>query len=148
MKPVRMVSVINQLGLFRTGDPDRDMARGIEVDAVVREAREWAQRYRAVVLGHADLRDRLQHLFALQRPESWNGHVPPRTDGYGAYNSSPYRAGLVEIVSEALTRNQAWQPADADRLATVPARHIKAPWAEPRRGHTTAPGGQGLWPEG
>jgi hypothetical protein len=133
-----MSSVIGQMAFLRTRDPALNMSRAVQLYGILATAKEAADRYRTAVLHHDDLARRIGY----QRPESWNGHVPPRTDGYGEYNSSPYRAALVAVVIEALTRDNDWRHYDSDRLASVPASKIRAPWAETSP-HLEA----GLWPE-
>jgi len=144
MKPARMSSVIGQMTFLNTADPDLNMARAVQLVGILGTAKEATERYRAAVLHHEDLTQRLVRLFGYDRPQQWYGYVPPRTDGYGEYNSSPYRAALVEIVIDALTRDNDWRHYDSDRLAAVPASKIRAPWAEPR----AEPKEAGLWPEG
>jgi hypothetical protein len=59
---------------------------------------------RAMVLAHPDLAERLtQPPLSYQRPEQWNGFVPPDTFN-GQHNDSPRRAALVAIVAEAESR--------------------------------------------
>jgi hypothetical protein len=145
--PQRIVSVINQLAMLRTGDVDLNIRRAAEIEDVLATAREAANRYRAAVLAHDDLARKLCLIFRWPRPEVWSGYVPPRTDGYGEYNSSPYRAALVPVILEALTRQNDWRNYDSDRLASVPERHIRAPWAELRAVPTPREGDSPLWPE-
>lgn len=142
-RPATMANVINQMAFLRTTDPGVNMSRAVQLVAILHTAKEAATRYRTAVLHHADLSARLRGLFGYTRPEVWNGYVPPRTDGYGAYNDSPYRAGLVTIVTTALNRDDDWRHYDSDRLAEVPAARIRAPWAEARQHQE----GDAAWPE-
>lgn len=142
----RIGALMNQMPFLRTADPDTNIARAVHLHGILSTAREAAQRYRTAVLAHDDLANRLQQLFQYNRPGVWNGYVPPRTDGYGAYNSSPYRQKLVAIVTEALNRADDWRHYDSDRLATVPERHIRAAWLE-HRDSPPPTKEAGLWPE-
>ena len=144
-RPSRVASVMHELPFMRTADPEVNYARAVQLHGVLSTAREAAQRYRDAVAAHPDLAERLRKTCHYERPDQWNGYVPPRTDGYGAYNGSPIRAAIVEIVTEALTRQDDWRHYDSDRLATVPPSKIAAPWTEPRGG--TQPGEAGLWHE-
>lgn len=128
--PSAIGSVMDAMPFLRTADPDTNMVRAVQLVGYLSTAHEAAQRYRANVLAQPDLTERIAQLFRYQRPQSWNGYVPPRIDSLDAYNTSPYRARLVEIVTEALTRSGDWRGYDSDRLATVPERHIRAPWTE------------------
>jgi len=141
-RPSRMASVIHELPMLRTADPELNYARGVELHGHLSTAKEAAQRYRDAVFAHPDLKERAEKTCHGR----FTGYISPRTDGFGAYNSSPYRAALVEIVTEALTRDNDWRHYDSDRLGSVPARHIRAPWTEPR---DTQPAGKGeaLWHE-
>lgn len=138
-RPTRMASVIHELAFMRTGDPELNYARAVELHGHLSTAKEAAQRYRDAVLAHPDLKERAEQVCRAR----WTGYVPPRTDGYGDYNSSPIRAALVGIVTEALHRQDDWRHYDSDRLATVPDRHIRAPWTEPPPAHPR----EALWHE-
>jgi hypothetical protein len=63
---------------------------------------ECAQR-RADVLAHPDLAARLVAELGYQRPDQWNGFIPPATFN-GAPNDSPRRAALMLISAEAWKR--------------------------------------------
>ncbi len=59
---------------------------------------------RAMVLAHPDLAAKLcQPPLSYQRPEQWNGFVPPEYFN-GRPNDSPRRAALVAIIAEAQSR--------------------------------------------
>lgn len=117
---------------LRTGDAEADLAHGVQLLGPVGDSADAAARYRSAVLSHDDLSERLRALFQLKRAEMWNGYVPPRIDHDNTYNDSPYRAALVEIVTEALKRNDVWTEVDAERLAPVPESRIRAPWKDNR----------------
>jgi hypothetical protein len=142
-----MRGVLHEMPFLRTADPDLNMQRGVQLAASLHDAREAASRYRAAILHHDDLAARLCAVFGYSRASVWNGHVPPRTDGFGAYNPSPYRAALVPLILEALERDDDWRTYDSDRLASVPERHIKAPWTEHTGTPPPTPGEAGLWHE-
>lgn len=66
---------------------------------------------RDAVLAHPDLAQKLtEPPLDYQRPEQWNGFVPPEYFNQQV-NDSPRRAALVEIVAEAQAR-------DAERRAS------------------------------
>jgi hypothetical protein len=59
---------------------------------------------RDVVLAYPDLAKRLTDSpLDYERPEQWNGFVPP-AEFNGVHNDSPRRAALVAIVEEARQR--------------------------------------------
>jgi hypothetical protein len=58
---------------------------------------------RAAVLKHPDLCQQLLDELGYQRPEQWNGFIPPATFN-GAPNDSPRRAALMLISAEAWKR--------------------------------------------
>jgi hypothetical protein len=141
-EPRRMRSVINQMPFLNTPDLDVNLARATQLAGILGTAKEAKDRYSALVNAQTDLQDRIGHILGGR----FTGYIPPRTDGYGQYNSSPIRAALVEIVTEALTRANDWRHYDSDRLGTVPARHIRAPWTE-RRDLPPPQQGEALWHE-
>lgn len=144
--PRPMRGVLHELAFLRTASTETNIGRGVELAGILGTAREAADRYRAAITAHPDLLARYRGLFGSGA--RINGYIPPRTDGYGAYNPSPYRSALVELVREALTRENDWRPYDSDRLATVPERYIRAPWAELRDAPTAQPEQEaGLWHE-
>lgn len=150
--PTPMASVINEMPFLRTPDPATNLSRATQLAGILGTAKEAATRYRAAVLAHDDLSRRLVAVFGYTGAEVWNGYVPPRTDhwrpaGVAEYNPSPLRQALVAIVTEALERQNDWRHYDADRLATVPDRHISAPWAEVRGAPQPRDPEAGLWPE-
>jgi hypothetical protein len=118
------------MGFLRTSDQATNLSRAVQLIGQLSDARDAAVRYRAAVLAHGDLAARLAQLFGLSQPGNWRGYVPPRTDGHGGYNPSPYRQALVRIVAEAIDRDEAWQRGDDERLATVPDSQIAAPWTQ------------------
>lgn len=62
---------------------------------------------RRAVLGHHDLAAKLtQPPLDYALADQWNGFVPPELWN-GQVNDSPRRAALVELVDEALRRNEA-----------------------------------------
>lgn len=64
-----------------------------------------AHRIRDAVLAHPDLAAKLtQQPLDYTRPEQWNGFVPPELWN-GQINDSPRRAALVELVDEAMRRD-------------------------------------------
>ena len=130
--PRKASSVFAELRMFHTADPQLNMNRAVNAAGFVGEAKEAAARYKAAVLAHPDLSKRLTGLFGLPQPEMWNGHVPPRIDSDGRYNSSPFRAALIPIVVEALDRLGDYRSYDEERLAPVPASAIREPWKESR----------------
>lgn len=70
------------------------------------EGREDAEANRAAVLAHPDLAARLtQAPLEYAHPGQWNGFVPPAQFNE-ALNTSPRRQALVEIVTEAHTRQE------------------------------------------
>lgn len=97
-------------------------------DAVARaraaQVAEIAER-RKRVLKYPDLAQRLtERPLSYQRPEQWNGFVPPRTGPPGGLgqqpNDSPVRAALVEICAEAKRRDDAaQQPANDTDWSTT-----------------------------
>jgi len=125
-----MRSVFAQLAVFTTDDDQANMDRAVHVAGILDTVKTAQARYREALLAHPDLAERLRRLTHLTRADLWNGYVPPREDSDGNPSSSPYRAGLVELVTEALTRNDDWQHGDDERLYAVPARFIKTPWKE------------------
>lgn len=92
------------------------------------QARDECAQRKARVLAHPDLARRLVTELGYQRPEQWNGYVPPliinpgasevlthngtpnRNGGRSAgqqQNDSPRRAALIAICREAYKREQA-----------------------------------------
>lgn len=70
------------------------------------QARAAAEARRSRVLAHPDLAEALtERPIGYARPEQWNGYVPPAL-WREELNTSPHRAGLVEICAEALRREQ------------------------------------------
>lgn len=128
----RLNSVIAQMPFLRTDNPEADLRRGAQLIGIVGDATLTACRYREAVLNHRDLSERLRALFQLKRPDVWNGYVPPRIDHDNTYNDSPYRAALVEIVTEALKRDGEFTDEDRERLTPVPESRIRAPWKDNR----------------
>jgi hypothetical protein len=64
-------------------------------------------RNRQVVLAHRDLAERLTRLpIGFGSPDQWTGFIPPEVWN-GQHNDSPRRAALVELVAEAMAREQA-----------------------------------------
>lgn len=62
---------------------------------------------RELVLRYPDLAARLtEPPFDYDRPQQWNGFVPPATQCTGAINPSPRRKALLELVHEARNREQ------------------------------------------
>lgn len=147
--PAAVASVIGQMPFLRTGDADTNLSRAMHLHGHISTAREAATRYRDAVLAHDDLRGALEKLMGYVHAQSWTGYVPAYTEHGPAregYNPSPYRATLVAIVTEALKRGGDWRHYDSTRLALVPGKHLRAPWAEQRDG--TAPEERGaLWAE-
>ncbi len=131
-----MRSVIAQLPMWRQGNPETNMVRAVQLAGLLDASRNSATRYRAAVLDHPDLAARLCSAFGYTDARQWKGYVPPRLDDGSRYNSSPSRAVLVELVTEALKRNDDWTDDDAERLNPVPEAHIQAPWREQQNGGT------------
>jgi len=125
-------SVIAQMPFLRTDDQDTNLSRAVQLIGYIGVAREAARRYRFAVLTYDDLSEQLKTLFGYSRAATWNGYVPPRLDDQSTYNSSPYRAALIEIVTEALKRSDSHEPYDDDWLAPVPESRIRAPWKDNR----------------
>lgn len=73
------------------------------LDATSEARRTTAQR-RARVLAHPDLAARLVSRLGFERPDQWNGYVPPRLGQNDELNTSPRRTVLIEIAAEALER--------------------------------------------
>lgn len=70
------------------------------------EAKSDCAANRAAVLGHPDLAIKLtQPPLEYGKPEQWNGYIPPLLFGE-QLNNSARRKALVELVTEALIRNE------------------------------------------
>lgn len=127
----RMRSVFAQLPVFQTDDEQTNMNRAVHVAGILDTIKTAQTRYKASVLAHPDLAEQLRRAMHLQRADQWTGYIPPATEASNGHpSSSPYRAVIVAIVTEALKRSEAWEPGDRVRLATVSEHLIKAPWKE------------------
>jgi hypothetical protein len=97
------------------------------------QARRECQERRARLLAHPDLARRLcGPPWNFKRPEQWTGFVPPAT--YGAQvNSSPFRAALVELLTdlEAREREQAEDARASAGMGTDRGSEIAVPGAPP-----------------
>lgn len=100
-------SVIAAASWFQSGTPEQ---RKRFADAV-QAGRRTAAHQRDQVLAHPDLAAQLVRRLGYQRPDQWNGYVPPRWFESGGItgerwipNDSPARAVLVELVAEAAAR--------------------------------------------
>ncbi len=104
--PTRARSVFAELGAWMNASIDqrRTFAHAVKV------SRDTAARYRAAVLAHPDLAERLCKVYGLESADMWNGYVPPARDDTGAPNRSHYREQLWAIVSEALLRESGGAP--------------------------------------
>ncbi len=132
-------SVFADLPFFKTDDAQVNMNRAVQAAGYIDDKKQAGIRYRDAVLAHPDLAARLKAAWGYRDPAQWNGYVPSYLDPRkGDPSPSPHRALLVELVTEALKRNDDWQDGDDDRLAFVPESHIRAPWRESQYG--PAPG--------
>lgn len=129
-RPSSMRSVFADLAVFCTDDQQTNMDRAVHVAGVIDTVKTASARYKAAVLAHPDLAERLRRALFLTRAEQWTGFIPPREDSDGKPCSSPYRATVVAIVTEALKRDDSWDHGDDQRLYAVPERFIKAAWKE------------------
>jgi hypothetical protein len=96
------------------------------LDAIETAHRD-AQHRRRLVLSHKDIAERLVTELGYQRPDQWNGYVPPKLAEYhsknwaggvwldgvwvadpvsGPLNTSPRRRVLLEIVAAAVERER------------------------------------------
>lgn len=130
-------SVFKDLPWFKTDDAQVNMNRAVQAAGHIDDKRTAGARYREAVLSHPDLTARLKLTWDYTNPEQWNGYVPA-ADHDGRPSSSPHRALLVQLVTEALNRNDDWQHGDAERLAVVPERYIRSPWKEDQYGPSPA----------
>jgi hypothetical protein len=74
--------------------------------AALAEARNDSKVNRAAVLAHPDLAAQLtQPPIGYDKPEQWNGYVPPPTFN-GAHNDSHRREALAALVLEAHIRQE------------------------------------------
>jgi hypothetical protein len=137
--PSKTQSVFASLPVFKTADAQVNMNRAVEAAGYIDDKKSAGIRYRDAVIAHPDLSARLCGSFGYRDIKQWNGYVPgyhdPTTPN-NAPSSSPHRAILVEIVTEALKRNDDWQDGDDDRLAHVPQHLIRTPWADDQYGPT------------
>jgi hypothetical protein len=85
-------------------------ARG---DLIARHRGNESAERRRRVLAHEDLAKRLRNVLGLADAKTWNGYVPPRTDGTGRLNTSRIRAQLVAICREAYERDTTDRSASA-----------------------------------
>jgi hypothetical protein len=93
----------------------------------IETAHRGAQHRRRLVLSHEDIAHRLVTELGYQRPDQWNGYIPPRIAEYrsenrfggawldgvwvadpmiGLLNTSPRRQALLEIVAAAAERER------------------------------------------
>lgn len=82
-------------------------ARNSVVLDAMKRARLEAQHNRRIVLAHKDLAALLVTVFGYDRPEQWNGYIPPKF--YSACevwrrNDAPCRPFLLGLVAEAAAR--------------------------------------------
>jgi hypothetical protein len=96
---MRRRSVIAEAGWFQAGTPEQ---RRRLVEAT-QEAARTAARRRTLVLAHPDLAGQLVRRLGYDRPDQWNGYVPPRF--YEAGRKDP-RTGRDE---------ERWFPIDTRR---------------------------------
>lgn len=129
-------SVFASMPFFQTDNAQLNMNRAVQAAGFIDTAKTAAKRYREAVLAHPDLTARLKGAWGYEHPEQWNGYVPSYLNCEDDVSTSPHRAILVELVTEALKRNDDWQDGDDDRLAQVPEREIRAPWKESQYGPT------------
>jgi hypothetical protein len=127
-------SVFASLPFFQTNDAQLNMDRAVQAAGYIDTAKTAAKRYREAVLAHPDLSARLKGAWGYTSPEQWNGYVPSYRDCEDKITASPHRALLVELVIEALKRNEDWQHGDNERLAIQPEHVIRAPWKESQYG--------------
>ena len=104
--PTRARRVFAELGAWLTASVDqrRTFAHSVKV------SRDTAAAYRASVLAHPDLAERLCKVYGLESADMWNGYVPPARDATGAPNRSRYREQLLAIVGEARLRESGGAP--------------------------------------
>jgi len=134
--PGKAKSVFASMPFFQTDNAQLNMNRAVQAAGYIDTAKTAAKRYREAVLAHPDLTARLKGAWGYEHPEQWNGYVPSYLNCEDDVTTSPHRAILVELVTEALKRNDDWQDGDDDRLAHVSERYIRAPWKESQYGPT------------
>jgi hypothetical protein len=99
-------TVFGQLGFWREGTIEQRQ----RVAKSLVGARERAERNRSSLMRHPDLADKFVKALGYERIDQWSGYCPPASyqGPFGmTLNTSPRRSIIVEILTEAASRDVA-----------------------------------------